>query len=112
MSKKYSNEFSNSKNSTSNLENKISDNSTSKNSVSKNTTSKNSTSKNTTSKNSTSKTKKIVLININIFYKRNFVFVEAFCNLVQNAFTYVAKNMVQWMKLLVKKRKGIAYEKI
>ena len=40
MSKKYSNEFSNSKNSTSNLENKISDNSTSKNSVSKNTTSK------------------------------------------------------------------------
>ena len=58
------------------------------------------------------KTKKIVLININIFYKRNFVFVEAFCNLVQNAFTYVAKNMVQWMKLLVKKRKGIAYEKI
>ena len=36
MSKKYSNEFSNSKNSTSNLENKISDNSTSKNSTSKN----------------------------------------------------------------------------
>ena len=30
---------------------------------------------------------------------------------MQNAFTYVAKNMVQWMKLLVKKRKGIAYEK-
>ena len=46
MSKKYSNEFSNWKNSTSNLENKISDNSTSKNSASKNTTSKNSTSKN------------------------------------------------------------------
>ena len=58
------------------------------------------------------KNAKILLYLKNIFYKRNFVFVEAFCNLVQNAFTYVAKNMVQWMKLLVKKRKGIAYEKI
>ena len=41
MSKKYSNEFPNSKNSTSNLENKISKNSTSKNTTSKNSTSKN-----------------------------------------------------------------------
>lgn len=51
MSKKYSNEFLNSKNSASNEENKAVNNSTSKNAASKNSTSKNSTSNNSTSKN-------------------------------------------------------------
>lgn len=51
MSKKYSNEFSNLKNSASNEESKSVDNSTSKSGESKNSTSKNSTSKNSTSKN-------------------------------------------------------------
>ena len=112
MSKKYSNEFSNSKNSTSNLENKFQIIQHQKTQFQRIQHQRTQLQRIQHQRTQLQKTKKIVLININIFYKRNFVFVEAFCNLVQNAFTYVAKNMVQWMKLLVKKRKGIAYEKI
>lgn len=66
MSKKYSNEFSNSKNSASNEENKAVNNSTSKNAASKN-----STSRIQTSKNSTSKTKKkIVQIILRCFFRK------------------------------------------